>query len=139
MSFKKISQLLIEDINKIVNINYLNNIHLLNILLSYTKQNSVIINISSSSIFGSRDNQQIYSSSKIAFHNYIEGLRLEYIDHMFYNIVPRRCNTLSRRSYINENNMVDDYLNVDDVSESIINVLLGLNNKLTSGCQINLI
>ena len=126
----------IDEIQSIININYVHNILLINLLLQYCNQKSTIINISSSSIYHSRPLQQVYSSSKAAFHNYIEGLKYQYPHHSFYNIVPRRCDTESRHVQSSDN--TTDPLDPNDVSQSIIDVLFGLSNKTMNGQQINL-
>lgn len=134
ISFQNTITMKRDEIMDIINVNYTNNIFLINYLLDFTSKNSIIINISSSSIYGSRPNQQIYSSSKIAFHNYIEGLRFDYSHKSFYNIVPRRCNSDSRKKYFDDETGLD----LNDVSDSIINILLTINNKLMNGHHFDL-
>ena len=123
-----------ENIQEITNVNYLNNIIFMKGILPFLNKNAVVINISSSSIKGSRSIQQIYSSTKIAFHNFINGLALDYKDIYFYNLVPRRTSTESRlNSNLDDNE--NDMLKPQDISDNIINLIISA-NKNTSGNDI---
>lgn len=141
ISFQNTMTMKRDEIMDIININYANNVFLINELLTFSNEHSIIVNISSSSIYNSRPNQQIYSSSKIAFHNYIEGLRFDYSNKSFYNIVPRRCNSDSRKACNDTTSATTSdttSLDLGDVSDSIINILLTINNKLMNGHHFDL-
>lgn len=141
IKFAQINEISNNEIQEIINVNYLNNIIFLKNILKYLNKNAVVINISSSSINGSRNSQQIYSSSKIAFHNFINGIALDYKDIFFYNLVPKRTNTDSRNLEINtinkdiNFNKEENILEPNDISDNVINLILSA-NKNTSGTDI---
>ncbi len=132
VKFSNLKSISTNDITEVINVNYLNVIILLRELFELFN-NMLVINISSSSILKSRKDQQIYSSSKSAFHNFINGLKFEYPSSFFYNIVPSRCNTQSRSKNINDDNSL--YIDLNDLAENIINIFLTYNNS-TNGNDI---
>lgn len=137
INFNDIDNYTETEIQEIISINYLNNILFIKNIMNLCNAESVVINISSSSIDKSRDKQQIYSSTKIAFHNIINGMRYQYKNSFFYNIVPRRCNTLSRnKALCNINNdFSDNGIDPSLVAKNIINIIISA-NKGTNGDDI---
>lgn len=122
----------------VVQVNYVQPMRfLLGLLKLLNKKLDVCINLSSSSVNHSRSHQQIYSSSKSAMHNFIHGLALDYKGTCFYNVVPRRVDSESRKALMQLSETPDgeDMLKPDDVAEVVLQTLISASLK-TSGNDI---